>query len=164
MISLIKKYKEAVISAVALAAALLTEHGFILNGSPPVYLTLYAVSYLAVGGPVWIKAFQSLRNGVLFSEFFLMGIATAGALILGEYAEGVAVMLFYMIGEYAQHGAVDKARNSISKLIDQQPDVAVVERNGGTEEVHPSDVKDRKSTRLNSSHVAISYAVFCLKK
>src|SRR5690625_4045483 len=140
MIVLIKKYKEAVISAVALAAALLTEHGFILNGSPPVYLTLYAVSYLAVGGPVWIKAFQSLRNGVLFSEFFLMGIATAGALILGEYAEGVAVMLFYMIGEYAQHGAVDKARNSISKLIDQQPDVAVVERNGGTEEVHPSDV------------------------
>lgn len=140
MVSFIKRYKEAVISGVTLAAALLVEHGYLLNAHPGAYLTLYGISYLAVGGPVWSQAVQSLRKGVLFSEFFLMGIATAGAFILGEYAEGVAVMLFYMIGEYAQHGAVDKARNSISKLIDQQPDVALVERNGGTEEIHPSDV------------------------
>ena len=141
MISFIKRYKEAVISVITLAAALLIENGYLLNAHPGAYLTLYGVSYLAVGGPVWIKAFQSFRKGVLFSEFFLMGIATAGALILGEYAEGVAVMLFYMIGEYAQHGAVDKARSSISKLIDQLPDVATVERAGRTEEVHPSEVK-----------------------
>src|SRR5690625_7607828 len=98
MISLIKKYKEAVISAVALAAALLTEHGFILDGSPPVYLTLYAVSYLAVGGPVWIKAFQSLRNGVLFGDCFLWGIATGGDLRRGDGAGGVGARGFDWMG------------------------------------------------------------------
>ncbi|HCI69835.1 MAG TPA: cadmium-translocating P-type ATPase, partial [Balneola sp.] len=80
--------------------------------------------------------------GTLFSEFFLMGIATVGAFAIGEYAEGVAVMLFYTIGEYAQHGAVHKARNSIKKLIDQQPDVATVERDGETLELHPSKVNN----------------------
>src|SRR5690625_6956181 len=102
IMSFIRRYKGAVISVITLGAGLLIENGYLLNARPGAYLTLYGVSYLAVGGPVWIKALQSFRKGVLFSEFFLMGIATAGALILGEYAEGVAVMLFYMIGEYAQ--------------------------------------------------------------
>lgn len=70
-----------------------------------------------------------------------MGIATVGAFAIGEYAEGVAVMLFYMIGEYAQHGAVHRAKHSIRELINQQPDVAAVEREGSTEQVHPSEVK-----------------------
>src|SRR5690625_6031949 len=118
MISFIKRYKEEVISVITLAAALLIENGYLLNAHPGAYLTLYGVSYLAVGGPVWIKAFQSFRKGVLFSEFFLMGIATDGALILGEYAVGVAVMLFYIIGEYAQHGAVVNAWSSIRYLFD----------------------------------------------
>jgi Cd2+/Zn2+-exporting ATPase len=140
MMSFLEKYKEAVISFVALVGALLVEHVIIFEGSQYVYLMLYGLSYLAVGGSVWIKAFNSLKNGTLFSEFFLMGIATVGAFAIGEYAEGVAVMLFYTIGEYAQHGAVHKARNSIKKLIDQQPDVATVERNGETLELHPSKV------------------------
>lgn len=142
MNTFLKKYKEAVISFVALTGALLVEHIIIFEGSQYVYLMLYGLSYLAVGGSVWIKAFNSLKNGTLFSEFFLMGIATVGAFAIGEYAEGVAVMLFYTIGEYAQHGAVHKARNSIKKLIDQQPDVATVERDGETLELHPSKVNN----------------------
>lgn len=142
MNTFLKKYKEAVISFVALVGALLVEHVIIFEGSQYVYLMLYGLSYLAVGGSVWIKAFNSLKNGTLFSEFFLMGIATVGAFAIGEYAEGVAVMLFYAIGEYAQHGAVHKARNSIKKLIDQQPDVATVERDGETLELHPSKVNN----------------------
>lgn len=140
MISFIKKYKEAVISTLLLTGALIFEHSVSFEGSQYLYLTLYGLSYLAVGGSVWIKAYNSLKKGTLFSEFFLMGIATIGAFALGEYAEGVAVMLFYTIGEYAQHGAVHRARNSIKKLIDQQPDIAFVERNGETVEVHPSKV------------------------
>jgi Cd2+/Zn2+-exporting ATPase len=142
MNTFLKKYKEAVISFVALVGALLVEHFIIFEGSQYVYLMLYGLSYLAVGGSVWIKAFNSLKNGTLFSEFFLMGIATVGAFAIGEYAEGVAVMLFYTIGEYAQHGAVHKVRNSIKKLIDQQPDVATVERDGETLELHPSKVNN----------------------
>ncbi len=141
MIAFLTTYKEASISALFLSAALLVQFVFPFEGNTWVYLTLYGISYIAVGGPVWLKAFNSLKNGTLFSEFFLMGIATIGAFILGEYAEGVAVMLFYMIGEYAQHGAVHKARNSIKKLLDQQPDIAVVERNGSLVELHPKEVK-----------------------
>lgn len=88
-----------------------------------------------------MKAFNSIKNGTIFSEFLLMGIATIGAFAIGEYAEGVAVMLFYMIGEYAQHGAVHRARRSIKELINQQPEVASVERGGGTEQIHPSEVE-----------------------
>ncbi|MEO9887019.1 MAG: hypothetical protein ABJR05_14730 [Balneola sp.] len=140
MMSFLEKYKEAAISSVALAGALLVEHLIVFEGNQYIYLMLYGLSYLAVGSSVWIKAFNSLKNGTLFSEFFLMGIATVGAFAIGEYAEGVAVMLFYTIGEYAQHGAVHKARNSIKKLIDQQPDIASVERNEETLELHPSKV------------------------
>lgn len=141
MIAFIKKYKEAIISAVTLVAALIVEYVVSFEGSHYVYLSLYGISYIAVGGPVWIKAIKFIRSGTLFSEFFLMGIATVGAFALGEYAEGVAVMLFYMVGEYAQHGAVHKARNSIKKLIDQQPDIAIVERHGESVEVHPSKIQ-----------------------
>jgi Cd2+/Zn2+-exporting ATPase len=140
MIAFIKKYKEAFISAVTLGAALIVEHVISFEGSHYVYLGLYGLSYLAVGGPVWIKAFISLKNGTLFSEFFLMGIATVGAFAIGEYAEGVAVMLFYTVGEYAQHGAVHRARHSIKKLIEQQPDSALVERDGESVQLHPSKV------------------------
>lgn len=148
MIAFLTTYKEAAISALFLSAALLVQFVFPFESNTWVYLILYGISYLAVGGPVWLKAFNSLKNGTVFSEFFLMGIATIGAFILGEYAEGVAVMLFYMIGEYAQHGAVHKARNSIKKLLDQQPDVAVVERNGSLVEIHPSEVNIGEIIRL----------------
>lgn len=141
MLHFLKSYREASVSALFLVIALLFQHVIAFNGSQYVSLSAYVISYLSVGGPVWIKAFQSLKNGTLFSEFFLMGIATAGAFAIGEYAEGVAVMLFYMIGEYAQAGAVQKARGSIRKLMDEQPDIATVKRNGDLVDVHPSEVE-----------------------
>ena len=140
MISFLKKYREVAVATVFLIAAIVVQHVLSFPSREFVYIPLFVISYLFVGGPVWMKAWQSLRKGTLFSEFFLMGIATVGAFALGEYAEGVAVMLFYMIGEYAQHGAVTKARHSIKKLVDQQPNTAAVERNGGVLMVHPSEV------------------------
>ncbi|TYP94952.1 Cd2+/Zn2+-exporting ATPase [Fodinibius salinus] len=140
MMTFFKKYKEAVASALFLAAALIVEHGFSFAGQAYVYLPLYGLSYITVGGPVWIKAFKSIKNGTIFSEFMLMGIATVGAFAIGEYAEGVAVMLFYMVGEYAQGNAVQRAKQSIKTLIDQQPDTATVEHKGTTKNVHPSEV------------------------
>ncbi|MEX2604863.1 MAG: heavy metal translocating P-type ATPase [Gracilimonas sp.] len=137
----IKKYYEVFWSAFFLIAALAAQYWLLFPANEYVFLPLYLISYLFVGVPVWRKAFKSIQKGTIFSEFLLMGIATVGAFILGEYAEGVAVMLFYMIGEYAQGNAVKKARYSIESLINQQPDVAVVERGEGTEEVHPSEVK-----------------------
>ncbi|MGN8225326.1 heavy metal translocating P-type ATPase [Gracilimonas sp. BCB1] len=141
MISFLKKYREVAIASVFLIAALIAQHAFSFTGQEYVYISLFVISYLFVGGPVWMKAYRSVKKGTLFSEFFLMGIATVGAFALGEYAEGVAVMLFYMIGEYAQHGAVTKARHSIQKLIEQQPDIATVERNGETAQIHPNQVE-----------------------
>jgi len=137
----IKKYYEVFWSAIFLILALVVQFWADFSGAEYVSLILYLISYVFVGGPVWIKAFRSIQNGTIFSEFLLMGIATVGAFALGEYAEGVAVMLFYMIGEYAQGNAVRKARHSIESLINQQPDVATVERNGNTTEIHPSDVE-----------------------
>ncbi|MFA5669830.1 MAG: heavy metal translocating P-type ATPase [Balneolaceae bacterium] len=141
MIELLKKYKEISAGSVFLIGAVLTQYVFSFPNSNYVYFTLYIIAYLFVGGPVWAKAFSSIRRGNIFTEFFLMGIATVGAFILGEYAEGVAVMFFYMIGEHTQHGAVHKARHSISKLLDQQPDIATVERNGIMMDVHPTEVE-----------------------
>lgn len=148
IIAFIKKYKEAVISGLLLAAALTVQYGADFPSRHYLYLPLYGLSYLAVGGPVWLKAFNSIKDGTIFSEFLLMGIATVGAFAIGEYAEGVAVMLFYMIGEYAQHGAVHRAKHSIRKLINQQPDIAAVERGGSTEQVHPSAVEKGEVIRV----------------
>lgn len=141
MTTFLQKYKEAIISTIFLIAAVIVQHLTNFQGSTKLYLALYAVSYLAVGGPIWVKAVQSIKKGTIFGEFLLMGIATIGAFLIGKYAEGVAVMLLYTIGEYAQHGAVDKARGAINKLLKQQADEATVERDGETEIVHPSNVK-----------------------
>ncbi|MDX1618674.1 MAG: heavy metal translocating P-type ATPase [Balneolaceae bacterium] len=148
MVSFLKKYKEASASAPLLAAAIAVEYYSSFSGHTYLYLSLYVLSYLAVGGPVWIKAYRSIRQGNVFSEFFLMGIATVGAFAIGEYAEGVAVMLFYTIGEYAQHGAVHRARHSIKKLISRQPESATVERDGATETLHPSKVRANEIIRV----------------
>lgn len=89
-------------------------------------LSWYIVAYIPVGFPVLKEAFESFRNGSLFSEFFLMGIATIGAFAIGEFPEGVAVMLFYSIGEIFQTLAVKRAKSNIKLLLDQRPDSATV--------------------------------------
>jgi len=95
-----------------------------------VRIAWYAVAYLPVGFPVMKEAFESIRKGEIFSEFLLMCIATIGAFSIGEYPEGVAVMLFYAVGEVFQTLAVKRAKANIKTLLDQRPDeVTILENN-----------------------------------
>lgn len=98
------------------------------------------MSYLLVGAPVLKKAGRNIIKGQVFDENFLMSLATIGAFIIGEYPEGVAVMIFYQIGELFEKVAVGKSRQSISDLMDICPDIAHIERNGELEDVDPEEV------------------------
>ena len=98
--------------------------GLFIKEPPLLELILFLIAYVIVGGDVIRKAFQGVLNKQFFSENFLMTIATTGAFIVGEYPEGVAVMLFYLVGEFFQDLAVDHSRNSIQDLMDIRPDTA----------------------------------------
>lgn len=94
-------------------------------------LAFYLIAYLPVGIPVLRDAWESIKKGDIYSEFFLMGIATIGAFAIGEYPEGVAVMLFYSIGELFQSMAVKRAKSNIKSLLDQRPDtVTIIDEQG----------------------------------
>lgn len=110
----------------------------------------FTVAYLPVGGKVLLQAARNIAKGDVFNEFFLMGIATLGAFYIGEYAEGVAVMLFYVIGEHFQDSAVRRSRKSIRDLIDNRPDTARVLRDGDYHEAHPSTVGIGETIRLRA--------------
>ena len=108
----------------------------------PVELLLYCIPYLVVGWDVLRKALLGIKNRQPFDECFLMAVATVGAIGCGEYAEGVAVMLFYQIGELFQSVAVGKSRQNISALMDIRPDYANIEaEDGSLEQVDPDDVE-----------------------
>lgn len=102
---------------------------------------LFMIPYLVIGHDILKKAFKGIVNRQVFDENFLMAIATVGAIILGEYVEGVAVMLFYQIGELFQSYAVGKSRRNISELMDIRPDYANVLRDGNIEKVDPDEVE-----------------------
>lgn len=103
-------------------------------------LALYMVPYLTIGWEILKKAFKGIKNKQVFDENFLMAVATIGAICLGDYKEGVAVMLFYQIGELFQSYAVGKSRKNISELMDIRPDYANLERDGNVEKVDPYEV------------------------
>lgn len=106
-----------------------------------VKFALYMVPYLVIGHDILRKAFLGVKNKQMFDESFLMAVATVGAIILGEYTEGVAVMLFFQIGEWFQSYAVGKSRRNISQLMDIRPDYANIEdENGNLEQVDPDEV------------------------
>ena len=105
-----------------------------------VSLVLYAVPYLIVGYDIIRKAIKGIFNREIFDENFLMAIATIGAIGLGEYEEGVAVMLFYQIGEWFQSYAIGKSRKNISALMDIRPEYANVERNNELIQIDPNEV------------------------
>ena len=100
----------------------------------------YGIAYLPVGLPVIKEGYQSIKKGTLFTEFFLMSIATIGAFAIGEYPEGVAVMLFYAVGELFQDAAVNSAKGNIKALLDVRPKEANVFSNGNIESVTPEEV------------------------
>ncbi len=107
-----------------------------------VLIILFLIPYLLVGYDILRKAFKGICNGKIFDENFLMAIATIGAIVLGEYGEGVAVMLLYQVGELFQSYAVGKSRRSITELMDIRPDYANLENEDGeTEQVDPDEVE-----------------------
>ncbi|HAV55328.1 MAG TPA: cadmium-translocating P-type ATPase [Aequorivita sp.] len=101
----------------------------------------YSVAYIPVGFPVIKEGWNSIKNGDFFTEFFLMSIATLGAFAIGEYPEGVAVMLFYAVGELFQNAAVNRAKGNIKALLDVRPNEALVYRDGDFVSVNPETVE-----------------------
>ncbi|MEC4115261.1 heavy metal translocating P-type ATPase [Myroides pelagicus] len=106
----------------------------------PLRLTWYIVAYLPVGFPVLKEAFKLAKKGDFFNEFTLMSVATIGAFCIGEHAEGVAVMIFYTIGEIFQESAVNKAKGNIKALLDIRPNQATVLRDGKYQIMSPEEV------------------------
>ena len=104
-------------------------------------IALFLIPYLLVGYDILQKAWHGIKNGRVFDENFLMTVATIGAIVVGEYGEGVAVMLLYQVGELFQSYAVGKSRRNISELMDIRPDYANVETDGRVERVDPDEVE-----------------------
>lgn len=102
---------------------------------------LFLIPYFVIGYDILRKAWKGIRNRQVFDENFLMAVATVGAICLGDFKEGTAVMLFYQIGELFQSYAVGKSRRNISELMDIRPDYANVERDGNLEQVDPDEVE-----------------------
>lgn len=123
-----------------LVAAVLFLAGSLFHTSEPVEMGIFLVCYAVIGWDIVWKAVTNILHGQVFDENFLMTIATIGALILGEHSEGVAVMLFYQVGEWFQSYAVSKSRKSIASLMDIRPDYANVEQDGKLVQVDPDEV------------------------
>lgn len=135
-----KKQKKVLIRII-IAAVLVAVCYFIPVENPYLRLTVFMVPYLIIGYDILRKAVLGVVHGEVFDENFLMAAATVGAIILGEYVEGVAVMLFYQIGELFQSYAVGKSRRNISQLMDIRPDYANIEVDGQVEQVDPDEVE-----------------------
>lgn len=133
-----KKQKKVLIRIIVSALFMLLLAALPIEG----YLRfgLFLIPYLVIGYDILKKAFKGILNRQVFDENFLMAVATIGAIALGEYTEGVAVMLFYQIGELFQSYAVGKSRRNISELMDIRPDYANVEKDGGLAQVDPDEV------------------------
>ncbi|MEG0091858.1 MAG: HAD-IC family P-type ATPase, partial [Oscillospiraceae bacterium] len=133
------KNQKALLKILLAAAIYLV--GIIYKGPPIVTLAIFLAAFAIVGLEVVLEAFRNILHGQVFDENFLMSIATIGAFAIGEYPEGVAVMLFYQVGELFQNYAVNKSRKSIGELMDIRPDYANVFRGADTEKIDPSRVE-----------------------
>ncbi len=135
-----KKQKKVLVRIIIAAICMIVFHFIPVSGWGE--LALYLIPYFIIGYDILRKAWKGIRNRQPFDENFLMAVATIGAMILGEYAEGTAVMLFYQIGELFQSYAVGKSRKNISELMDIRPDYANIEGEDGTlEQVDPDEVQ-----------------------
>ena len=133
-----------IIAAVFFVPLYLISEGFVKVDMPKwALIVLFLIPYLTVGHDIIRKALLGIKNRQVFDESFLMTIATVGAIVLGEYGEGVAVMLLYQVGELFQSYAVGKSRRNISELMDIRPDYANLEQEDGTSErVDPDEVEE----------------------
>ena len=134
------KKQKKMLTRIIIAAVLLVILSFLpVDGY--LKMALYMVPYLVIGYDILKKAWKGILNKQVFDENFLMAVATIGAIALGDYKEGVAVMLFYQIGELFQSYAVGKSRRNISELMDIRPDYANIEVDGNLEQVDPDEVE-----------------------
>lgn len=134
------KKQKKVLTRIIVAAVLMIAFSFLPVEGYAAF-ALFMIPYLVIGYDILIKAGKGIKNHQVFDENFLMAVATVGAIALGDYREGVAVMLFYQIGELFQSYAVGKSRRNISDLMDIRPDYANIERDGEIEEVDPDEVE-----------------------
>ena len=134
-----KKQKKMLIRIIVAAVLIVLFSKLPIDGY--VRFGLFMIPYLVIGYDILRKAFKGIRNKQVFDENFLMAVATVGAILLGDYSEGVAVMLFYQIGELFQSYAVGKSRRNISELMDIRPDYANIEVDGKLEQVDPDEVE-----------------------
>lgn len=132
---------DLLLSLVILAFLLTAEYGFKYVLPNPFELIVNAIAYLLAGRNVLYLAFRKAKRGDIFNEFVLMSVATLGAFYIGEYTEGVAVMIFYSIGEWFQDSAVNRAKTSIKVLLDIRPDEVTVLRNGSSQVIKPAQVQ-----------------------
>ena len=139
-----KKQKKMLIRIIITSVMLIALHFLPLTGIPQ--LIAYLAAYAVIGYDILKKAGKGILNGRVFDENFLMALATLGAFFVaiwtksGEYVEGIAVMLFYQIGELFQSYAVGKSRRNISALMDIRPDYANIEEDGSLKQVDPDEV------------------------
>ena len=133
-----KKQKKVLIRIIAASVTMILFAFIPVEGW--LVIVLFMIPYLIIGYDILLKAFKGIKNKQVFDENFLMAVATVGAIALGDYKEGVAVMLFYQIGELFQSYAVGRSRRNISELMDIRPDYANIERDGKLERVDPDEV------------------------
>ena len=124
-----------------LMVMLVLEYGFYISFPKLISFFIYAAAWLLSGWNVLMLAFRKAKRGDFFNEFVLMSVATLGAFSIGEYSEGVAVMVFYSIGEWFQDAAVSRARRNIKALLDIRPDQVTVLRGGSPQVLHPSEIE-----------------------
>ena len=138
-----RKQKKTLIRIIISAALLVlcSAASYMIDFPRWALLIMYLVPYLVIGYDILLKAGRGIVNGQVFDENFLMALATVGAVLLGEFREGAAVMLFYQIGELFQSAAVGKSRRNIAALMDIRPDYANVERGESVVTVDPGEVE-----------------------
>ncbi|CAM3272742.1 heavy metal translocating P-type ATPase [Aequorivita lipolytica] len=135
-----KAYLPAIFSFILLIVGIAMDYFGVAFFKDWVRILWYSVAYLPVGFPVIKEGWKSIKKGDFFTEFLLMSIATIGAFAIGEYPEGVAVMLFYAVGELFQNAAVNRAKSNIKALLDVRPNEALVYRNNDYISVNPETV------------------------
>ena len=136
-----KAYVPAIISFTMLIIGIVLDYFDVEFFKDWTRIVWYGVAYIPVGFPVVKEGWKSITKGDVFTEFFLMSIATIGAFVIGEYPEGVAVMLFYAVGELFQSAAVNRAKSNIKALLDVRPNEALVYRNNDYKSVNPETVE-----------------------
>ncbi|HEV2832201.1 MAG TPA: heavy metal translocating P-type ATPase, partial [Hanamia sp.] len=135
-----KEHWNLLVALFILIVMLVLKHGFGIVPENKIDFSIHAIAFILAGYNVVRLAFRNIKTGNIFNEFVLMSVATLGAFYIGAYSEGVAVMVFYCIGEWFQDSAVQKAKRNIKALLDIRPDEATVVRNGRQEMIHPSKI------------------------